>query len=84
MKFITNTSVASRPRLRRVDVTAYLAANYGIDIAVSTLAKMATVGGGPPVHHNGRIPTSCRSVNLPTPGTREVGATRLGCGEGGE
>jgi hypothetical protein len=44
---------ASRPRLRRVDVPAYLAAKHGIDIAVSTLAKMATVGGGPPCNTAG-------------------------------
>lgn len=47
---------APRPRLRRVDVPSYLAAKHGIDIAVSTLAKMATIGGGPPMQYNGRIP----------------------------
>ncbi|MGK6317118.1 hypothetical protein [Neorhizobium sp. DT-125] len=55
MKLISNSD-ASRPRLRRVDVPAYLAAKHGIDIAVSTLAKMATVGGGPPMQYSGRIP----------------------------
>lgn len=45
-----------RPRLRRVDVPAYLASKHGIDIAVSTLAKMATVGGGPAMQYSGRIP----------------------------
>ncbi len=45
-----------RPRLRRIDVPAYLASKHGIDIAVSTLAKMATVGGGPAMQYSGRIP----------------------------
>lgn len=54
----THTSAASpqRPRLRRTDVPSYLAAKHGIDIAVSTLAKMATVGGGPMMQYSGRIP----------------------------
>ncbi|AWC25617.1 MULTISPECIES: hypothetical protein [Aminobacter] len=45
-----------RPRLRRKDVPAYLAEKHGIDIAVSTLNKMATVGGGPTMQYSGRIP----------------------------
>jgi 2-hydroxychromene-2-carboxylate isomerase len=47
---------AQRPRLRRSDVPHYLASKHGIDIALSTLAKMATVGGGPPMQYSGRIP----------------------------
>jgi hypothetical protein len=46
----------TRPRLRRSDVPAYLASKHGIDIAVSTLAKLATVGGGPAMQYSGRIP----------------------------
>ena len=45
-----------RPRLRRKDVPAYLAECHGIDIAVATLAKLATVGGGPAMQYAGRIP----------------------------
>ncbi|WLD96030.1 hypothetical protein PX860_10670 [Agrobacterium leguminum] len=52
----TITSPPQRPRLRRFDVPAYLASKHGIDIAVSTLAKMATVGGGPAMQYSGRIP----------------------------
>ncbi len=56
----TETSSSSptpqRPRLRRTDVPNYLASKHGIDIAVSTLAKMATVGGGPAMQYSGRIP----------------------------
>jgi hypothetical protein len=53
---IVSNNAAQRPRLRRVDVPAYLASKHGIDIAVSTLAKMATVGGGPIMQYSGRIP----------------------------
>jgi len=53
----TNTVMPpQRPRLRRSDVPNYLASKHGIDIAVSTLAKMATVGGGPAMQYSGRIP----------------------------
>lgn len=45
-----------RPRLRRKDVPAYLAEHHGIDIAVATLAKLATIGGGPAMQYAGRIP----------------------------
>jgi hypothetical protein len=46
----------SRPRLRRRDVPAYLAERHGIDIAFTTLNKLATVGGGPAMQYAGRIP----------------------------
>ncbi|POO55075.1 hypothetical protein CTT39_17415 [Agrobacterium rosae] len=52
----TSAVAPQRPRLRRTDVPSYLAAKHGIDIAVSTLAKMATVGGGPMMQYSGRIP----------------------------
>ncbi|MBM3091587.1 hypothetical protein GFB56_12250 [Ensifer sp. T173] len=58
MKLVSNNDgpADQRPRLRRADVPAYLAAKHGIDIAISTLAKMATVGGGPAMQYSGRIP----------------------------
>lgn len=56
MQTQTNAAPPQRPRLRRTDVPGYLAAKHGIDIAVSTLAKMATVGGGPMMQYSGRIP----------------------------
>ncbi|GAC1040272.1 hypothetical protein [Rhizobium sp. No.120] len=52
----SNPMPAQRPRLRRSDVPNYLASKHGIDIAVSTLAKMATIGGGPAMQYSGRIP----------------------------
>jgi hypothetical protein len=45
-----------RPRLRRKDVPEYLRTKHGIDIAYATLQKMASVGGGPSMQYNGRIP----------------------------
>lgn len=44
------------PRLRRKQVPAYLAEKHGIPIAVATLAKLATIGGGPPMQYLGRFP----------------------------
>ncbi len=45
-----------RPRLRRKEVPVYLQDKYGIPIALATLNKMATVGGGPAMQYSGRIP----------------------------
>lgn len=47
---------ADRPRLRRASVPRYLCEKYGIDIAVATLNKLASVGGGPVMQYSGRIP----------------------------
>ena len=58
MKLVTETAPVEeqRPRLRRADVPAYMRRKHGIDIAASTLAKMATNGGGPAMQYSGRIP----------------------------
>lgn len=56
MMTATEALAPMRPRLRRSDVPAYLASKHGIDIAVSTLAKLATIGGGPAMQYSGRIP----------------------------
>jgi hypothetical protein len=45
-----------RPRLRRHEVPAYLNEKHGIPIAVATLNKMASIGGGPLMTYSGRIP----------------------------
>lgn len=47
---------AERPRLRRSEVPAYLLQKHGIPIALATLNKLATVGGGPAMRYAGRIP----------------------------
>ena len=46
----------TRLRLRRKDVPGYLADKFGIPIALSTLNKLATIGGGPSMQYVGRIP----------------------------
>lgn len=49
-------TISDRPRLRRSEVPAYLNDKHGIPIAVATLNKMASIGGGPPMRYAGRIP----------------------------
>lgn len=46
----------SKPRLRRSEVPEYLLERHGIPIALATLNKMATAGGGPSMRYAGRIP----------------------------
>lgn len=53
---IVKATPIDRPRIRRADVPAYLAEKHGIDVKASTLAKWATVGGGPSMQYSGRIP----------------------------
>jgi len=43
-------------RLRRKDVPAYMKERHGIPIAVATLNKLASTGGGPAMRYSGRIP----------------------------
>lgn len=50
------TVISERPRLRRAEVPAYLMEKHGIPLALNTLNKMATVGGGPAMRYAGRIP----------------------------
>ncbi|WIJ24987.1 hypothetical protein [Devosia sp. RR2S18] len=45
-----------RPRMRRKEAAGYLFETHGVPVAVATLAKMATVGGGPSITYFGRIP----------------------------
>lgn len=47
---------APRPRLRRREAAQYLLEHHGVPIAIATLAKMATLGGGPKITYFGRIP----------------------------
>lgn len=46
----------NKPRLRRKAASEYLDLVYGINAAPATLAKWATVGGGPGFQKCGRIP----------------------------
>lgn len=43
-----------KPRLRRSEVPGYLMSKHGIPVAKATLAKWATVGGGPAFQNSGR------------------------------
>lgn len=45
-----------KPRLRRAEASQYLELNHGIILAPSTLATMATRGGGPPFQKVNRTP----------------------------
>ena len=47
---------AGKPRLRRWEASRYLLDQYGIEMAVATLAKLACLGGGPPFQKAGRLP----------------------------
>lgn len=44
-----------RPRLRRDAAAEYLGSTHGIPIAKTTLAKLASIGGGPSFQKMGRI-----------------------------
>jgi hypothetical protein len=45
-----------KPRLRREHAAQYLDIKHGIQVAVSTMAKWACVGGGPPYQKYNRTP----------------------------
>ena len=45
-----------KPRLRRWEASEYMAFVHGFTVAPATLAKLASVGGGPGFHRVGRIP----------------------------
>lgn len=49
-------NIHNRPRLRRSEVPAYLLDNHGIPVALATLNKLASTGGGPAMQYSGRIP----------------------------
>ena len=61
-----------KPRLRRWEVAEYLRLVHGIEVATATLAKWASVGGGPPFQKIGRTPL------YPTAGLDGWAAQRLG------
>ncbi len=45
----------ARP-LRRWEASAYLKDRFGLSMAPATLAKLASIGGGPPFYKNARAP----------------------------
>jgi len=50
------TARPSRPLLRRAGASTYLHKEWGIAIAIQTLAKFAVKGGGPRFYKAGRWP----------------------------
>lgn len=61
-----------KPRLRRWEAVEYLRLVHGIEVAIATLAKWASVGGGPPFQKMNRTPL------YPTAGLDSWAAERLG------
>jgi hypothetical protein len=53
---ITLATHLQKPRLRRWEASEYLALAHGLQTAPATLAKLASVGGGPGFHRVGRVP----------------------------
>ncbi len=47
---------ARPPRLRRWEASAYLENVHGLRVAPATLAKLASIGGGPGFHKDHRVP----------------------------
>jgi hypothetical protein len=45
-----------KPRLRRWEASEYLRIVHGIEVATATLAKYASIGGGPAFHKSMRTP----------------------------
>lgn len=45
-----------KPRLRRWEAAEYLELVHGVTVAPATLAKLASIGGGPSFQKNGRTP----------------------------
>lgn len=45
-----------KPRLRRWEASEYLETAHGITIAPATLAKLASIGGGPPYQKSLKTP----------------------------
>lgn len=51
----TSAQKVEKPRLRRGEVPPYLLERHGLVVARSTLAKLASIGGGPRYQKVGRM-----------------------------
>ncbi|TDR93057.1 hypothetical protein [Enterovirga rhinocerotis] len=49
-------SPVRQPRLRREEASAYLLSHHDLKYSARTLAKLAVIGGGPPMEYAGRFP----------------------------
>lgn len=47
-------TTSDKPRLRRCEASSYLHDKHGVTVAVATLSKLASVGGGPVFNKFGR------------------------------
>ena len=56
MEQVTLPSALRKPRLRRWEAAEYLKLAHGIEVAPATLAKWASVGGGPSYQRVNRTP----------------------------
>lgn len=54
--FLEHSPAKHCRRYRRLDASAYLKEVWGLSYTPRTLAKMACVGGGPPMEYVGRFP----------------------------
>ena len=50
------TTAQPSPLLRRQEAAEYLRTVWRLPCEATTLAKLASIGGGPPFHKAGRIP----------------------------
>ena len=49
-------TASPREFLRRADAANYVENRHGVPCAARTLAKLATLGGGPVIHYFGKVP----------------------------
>lgn len=49
-------NIPEHGRLRRASASQYLDEKHGVKIAETTLAKLASIGGGPAITYVGRFP----------------------------
>lgn len=71
-----------KPRLRRSEASTYLEQRHGLTVAVATLAKFATVGGGPAFNKFGRFPLY-EPAQLDAWATKRLGPARTSTSEAG-
>lgn len=69
--------------MRRAEAAAYISETFGVSCCVSTLAKLAVIGGGPTYRKFGRYPlyapSACRAwvqakLSKPVASTSELAA----------
>jgi hypothetical protein len=56
MSLIAGPAIVPQRMLRRVEAAQYVRDTWGMPLSRQTLAKLATIGGGPPFRRVGRFP----------------------------